>query len=611
MTSVESAAELGYDVAADSGPRHGAAAQRRRHPALRPPLRPRHAGGEATRTSSPRTATSPASPTRGAASRSPSTASRWRPCRRDRRDLSIWRATEPTRSVASFATSLTQPPTTPTATSGSPAPTPGRRPHLRPRLRLEATRSPRPKPISTPWLGNRRVNGARRRRGRRPRAHRDDRPLRQATPSSASAGSSVRTNGEPQALAPPLRQAQSLTAHPGRHLAGPGQLRRPRPGGRERRRCAPGSPRSVRASTGPTPGDRSPQRGPGRREHHDRRRTPRHPHRHERPPRAGAGRVQLAADRAGQRRARPRRLTPASGPAGPVGVAAGSSGFRAASTSPRCDTPSSPDPADGLSVSTCDAVAGLVAGRGAIGPTDPRRRGDGGSVVGRVLSRLRGSDLVDLVLPRECGGCLRPGADWCARCHRALLRLAFEAPAGTCRGRVRRVRRWRGPRRSSTAAGPGSCRTRRRPVCRRCTPGGSTPTRSGLPCRRGRTSAGATSKPSWRPCSPRPWTARSGARAGPTEWCVVVPAPSSRRAVRERGDTPMADLCRAAVAELTDRGGPVLRVAPALRHVRRVEDQSGLGTVERRGNLAGALVGDSVVAQRDRRTPNACWSMTS
>ncbi len=30
-------------------------------------------------------------------------------------------------------------------------------------------------------------------------------------------------------------------------------------------------------------------------------------------------------------------------------------------------------------------------------------------------------------------------------------------------------------------------------------------------------------------------------------------------------------------------------MAPALRHVRRVEDQSGLGTVERRGNLAGAL----------------------
>ncbi len=70
---------------------------------------------------------------------------------------------------------------------------------------------------------------------------------------------------------------------------------------------------------------------------------------------------------------------------------------------------------------------------------------------------------------------------------------------------------------------------------------------------------------------------------------VVVPAPSSRHAVRERGDTPMVTLCRAAVEGLAGVAGPTLRVAPALRHVRRVEDQSGLGTVERRGNLASAL----------------------
>jgi len=70
---------------------------------------------------------------------------------------------------------------------------------------------------------------------------------------------------------------------------------------------------------------------------------------------------------------------------------------------------------------------------------------------------------------------------------------------------------------------------------------------------------------------------------------LVVPAPSSRRAVRERGDTPMTGLCDAAATQLLGRPGPTLRVAPALRHVRKVEDQSGLGTVERRGNLAGAL----------------------
>jgi predicted amidophosphoribosyltransferase len=51
----------------------------------------------------------------------------------------------------------------------------------------------------------------------------------------------------------------------------------------------------------------------------------------------------------------------------------------------------------------------------------------------------------------------------------------------------------------------------------------------------------------------------------------------------------MEGLCEAAVAAPGGSGRPVLRVAPALRHVRRVEDQSGLGTSERRGNLARAL----------------------
>jgi predicted amidophosphoribosyltransferase len=70
---------------------------------------------------------------------------------------------------------------------------------------------------------------------------------------------------------------------------------------------------------------------------------------------------------------------------------------------------------------------------------------------------------------------------------------------------------------------------------------------------------------------------------------LLVPAPSSRTAVRQRGDTPLVALCQAVAAALEQRTGPVLRVAPALRHVRRVQDQSGLGTVERRGNVGGAL----------------------
>jgi predicted amidophosphoribosyltransferase len=83
---------------------------------------------------------------------------------------------------------------------------------------------------------------------------------------------------------------------------------------------------------------------------------------------------------------------------------------------------------------------------------------------------------------------------------------------------------------------------------------------------------------------------------------LVVPAPSSERSVRERGDTPIVALCEASRRRLDGRPGPVLRVAPALRHVRRVADQSGLDTGERRGNLDRAIavkpLWDSVIHSR-------------
>ena len=147
-------------------------------------------------------------------------------------------------------------------------------------------------------------------------------------------------------------------------------------------------------------------------------------------------------------------------------------------------------------------------------------------------------------------------------------------------------------RRPARRRAPGSCRTRRRRGMPPVHAWGVYADPLRPPCPRGRTSDGATST-----CVLAPLLAASvdgaleGVRAGPTGVLVVVPAPSSRRAVRERGDTPMAALCRVSRrGASTDRGRDrVLRVAPALRHVRRVEDQSGLGTVERRGNLAGAL----------------------
>lgn len=211
------------------------------------------------------------------------------------------------------------------------------------------------------------------------------------------------------------------------------------------------------------------------------------------------------------------------------------------------------------------------------------------------MSRLRDSDLVDLVLPRECGGCLRPGSDWCARCDRALHALAFGPAAGT--GRAVQV--------AAGVHGGGPW------VVPHPFPEGMPPVHAwGVYADPLRAAVSA-----WKDVGRRDLTALlapllaasvDGALTG-AGWddgvVVVVPAPSSRRAVRERGDTPMTDLCVAAVSDLAGRAGPALRVAPALRHVRRVQDQSGLGTVERRGNLASAL---SVIPMwhnviRDRR----------
>ncbi|WP_392544900.1 ComF family protein [Oryzobacter telluris] len=72
----------------------------------------------------------------------------------------------------------------------------------------------------------------------------------------------------------------------------------------------------------------------------------------------------------------------------------------------------------------------------------------------------------------------------------------------------------------------------------------------------------------------------------------VVPVPTSGPARRRRGGDPVGDLARRAVAAV--RGPPpddraALVVTHALRHVRRVADQSRLTRVQRHDNLHGAL----------------------
>lgn len=69
---------------------------------------------------------------------------------------------------------------------------------------------------------------------------------------------------------------------------------------------------------------------------------------------------------------------------------------------------------------------------------------------------------------------------------------------------------------------------------------------------------------------------------------LVVPVPSSRASIRQRGHDPMWRLAEAATHELR-RGGMAAHCVRALTHRRPVTDQAGLGTAARQANLAGAL----------------------
>lgn len=168
------------------------------------------------------------------------------------------------------------------------------------------------------------------------------------------------------------------------------------------------------------------------------------------------------------------------------------------------------------------------------------------------------SSLLDLVLPRECGGCGRPGTAWCAECRDVLSRpprlvrprVVVGAPCwalgtygGTCRSVVVAAKE-RGRR---DLAGP-----------------------------LGDALAGAVR------------CLQVEGELDPPELApvILVPAPSRRRAARSRGGDPVARACRRAAGELGSGAASVSRVLVMGSGVR---DSVGLSARERAVNLRGRI----------------------
>ena len=179
---------------------------------------------------------------------------------------------------------------------------------------------------------------------------------------------------------------------------------------------------------------------------------------------------------------------------------------------------------------------------------------------------------LEMALPTICGGCGAPGATWCPRCAREAGQVTYSA----------------GPRR----ARPTPC------------PEGHPPTWAASPYDAGVRAALVAFKDGDRRdllAVLAPMLAEAVAVALVADPCLaavlacgngpvfVVPVPSSRAAVRRRGDAPLELLTRACVAQV-GRPERELILAPALRLRRRVADQAGLDHRQRATNLEGAMV---------------------
>jgi predicted amidophosphoribosyltransferase len=206
-----------------------------------------------------------------------------------------------------------------------------------------------------------------------------------------------------------------------------------------------------------------------------------------------------------------------------------------------------------------------VVHKGAAGELCGRGGGRATGKLGEVLCPLLGP-LLDLLLPRDCGGCGMPGPMLCAGCE-ALLREPRRVYPPCC------------------AAGPpvyalGSYRGRLRAALLAYKERG----RRDLAAPLGSALASALLR--LFPLAPE----LGGACPAPEPGGVcLVPVPSRSSAAARRGGQHVALLAARAAAALAD-AGVTAAVAPALRVASGARDSVGLAPAARQANLAGRVL---------------------
>lgn len=176
--------------------------------------------------------------------------------------------------------------------------------------------------------------------------------------------------------------------------------------------------------------------------------------------------------------------------------------------------------------------------------------------------------LLDLALPQTCAGCRTPGRLWCPTCAGELDRWAA-APVGNAAPRP---------------APPGfPCSTTAAPY--------DGVVRAALLAHKEQ-GARVLSAPLGALLAAAVFRLPDGAGRP----LLLIPVPSSRGAVRQRGYDHAWRLALAAARSLSASGAPA-SAARCLAPARQVADQAGLGSAQRAANLAGALQ----VSERGRR----------